>query len=142
MTTATEEQETTIVIMRNDPEAKIYTCDDTFKTRIRRAGHVPYKTEGDGEFYKITKRLVSIRSKLGTGRVQTPAQIIAFKERMQRIRQDRVKSQPALQLPESAGTKTTGRGKVAGMAKPSVPATPVVAIAPAAKPTTRTKRKR
>jgi hypothetical protein len=63
MTTMLEEQETTITIERTQEMARIYTCDDTFKTKMREAGHTPYKTEGDGEFFKIDKVLVSIRSK-------------------------------------------------------------------------------
>ena len=59
-----EEQETTITIRRDEDEARIYTCDETFKTKMAKTPHKPYKTEGDGLFYKIPKGLITIRSRV------------------------------------------------------------------------------
>jgi hypothetical protein len=89
MTTMIEEQETTITIHRDEDEARIYTCDETFKTKMAKTPHKPYKSEGDGDFYKIPKGLITIRSK-ASRLTLTKEQRKAIHERLSRGREDKM----------------------------------------------------
>lgn len=116
MTTSANEQETTIVFERTESQARIYSCDETFKTKMRRRGFKPCRIEADGFFWEVPKNLVSVRQP----RILSDADRAKRSETMRSMRSEQIRhlaqqkennlvgvSSPKTELPLNSNLDTT-----------------------------------
>lgn len=96
-TTPVEEQETTVTLIRNDPLARVYTCDRVMITRLdglceRDPEHCKVERVDDyGKWYILSKKCV--RFVTGSHKARRPLteeELEQRREQMQRIRAARM----------------------------------------------------